>query len=69
MRKWIFLFWLLAIMGAFFLHLFALLEIYSLVFSSVILFVVIFLFIIWATSKNRFRGFSSSRSYFKKRRS
>ncbi|TDL35310.1 hypothetical protein E2R51_06255 [Jeotgalibacillus sp. S-D1] len=58
MRKWIGAFWLVAIIGAFTLQVFALLKIFPIVISSLIMFSVIFLAIIWATSKHRFRGFS-----------
>ncbi|KIL47418.1 hypothetical protein KR50_15850 [Jeotgalibacillus campisalis] len=58
MRKWIGLLLFILVVAAFILHLFAMLEIFPLFLSSIILFIVLFLTIIWATSKNRFRGFS-----------
>ncbi|MDG5472998.1 hypothetical protein P6709_14685 [Jeotgalibacillus sp. ET6] len=68
MRKWTGLLLVILIIGAFMLHLFAMLEIFPLFLSSIILFIVLFLTIIWATSKNRFRGFSSSKTFPKRGR-
>ncbi|MEW9501590.1 hypothetical protein [Jeotgalibacillus marinus] len=59
MRKWFGIIWLIAIFAAFILHLFALLEIFPLILSSLILFTLLFSFVIWITMGKRYRGPSS----------
>lgn len=59
MRKWVGVIWLIAIFAAFILHIFALLEIFPLFLSSLILFTLLFSFVIWMTMRKRYRGPSS----------
>ncbi|PPA72324.1 hypothetical protein [Jeotgalibacillus proteolyticus] len=59
MRNWIGSILLILVFGAFVLQLCALLNAFPILLSSIILFFVLFLFVVWLTSKSRFKGFST----------